>query len=220
MKDIETTTVKIEDKYGDCCLGDSCNYNHPVNRKPEGRVEIYEENEDGTKNLVQKSNLVVYPGRELIVEKIINQEITGIASDKDEYLSWFGLGSGGVDIADPFDPLPPTNSDDDLTTEIPMSATDTDCADFHDGEYYKAPFDTIETETDPDNDNRLLIHKITTIITSDYANGYNLSEAGLFSSLSNVGGYLGNFTLFARVTFSTIVKTVTRRLIFIWYLYF
>jgi hypothetical protein len=220
MKDIEETIVKIEDKYGDKCLGDSCNCQNSINRKPEGLVEIYEVLEDGSKKILQKSNLVVYVGRELIVEKIINQEIVGISPDKDEYLSWFGLGDGGVDVSDPFDPLPPTNGDIDLSNEIPISATEATCADFHDGAYYKMPFDSIVTEVDPANDDKLLIHKITTTVGSSYAIGYQLSEAGLFTSLSNADGYSGNFSLFARVTFPTIVKTVTRRLIFIWYLYF
>ena len=220
MKDIKETIIKIDDNYGDKCLGDSCNCQNSINRKPEGLVEIYEILEDGSKKILQKSNLVVYTGRELLVEKIINQEIAGITSDKDEYLSWFGLGSGGVDVSDPFNPLPPTNNDTDLISEIPFSASEATCADFHDGAYYKMPFDSIVTEVDPLNDDKLLIHKITVTVGSSYAVDYQISEAGLFTSLSNAGGYNGNFSLFARVTFPTIVKTITRRLIFIWYLYF
>ena len=219
MKDKKNIVIQIEDHYGDNCVGDSCNYKESNVRKPEGEVQIYEVLDDGLKKLVQKSNLVVYVGRELLTEKLIDENIAGVTPDKDEYLCWFGLGSGGVDVSDPFTPIPPTNTDTDLTTEIPISATDTTCGDFHDGAYYKHPFDSIITEVDPANDNKLLIHKITTTIGSADAVGYNLSEAGLFTALSEAPGYSGQFSLFARVTFPTIVKTVTRRLIFIWYLY-
>ena len=220
MKEKKDFVIQIEDKYGECCLGDSCNCKDTQIRKPENRVEIYEVLESGLKKLVQKSNLVVYTGRELLVEKIINEEITGISSDKDEFLCWFGLGSGGVDVEDPLEPLRHTNSDTDLASEVPFNSIDTTCGDYHDGSYYKHPFDSIVTEVDPANDNKLLIHKITTTIGSSDAIDYQISEAGLFTALSGDGGYSGNFTLFARVTFPTIVKTITRRLIFIWYVYF
>ena len=66
--------------------------------------------------------------------------------------------------------------------------------------------------------------RFTTTIGIDDANDERLSEAGLFTSESNAGGWGGvgdskTFTLFARVTFPTIIKDATRRLIFVWYLY-
>ena len=61
--------------------------------------------------------------------------------------------------------------------------------------------------------------KITTTIGIDDANGEQLSEAGLFSAASRVGAYSGQFSLFARVTFPSLVKSSDRRLIFVWYLY-
>ena len=64
-----------------------------------------------------------------------------------------------------------------------------------------------------------LVLKITTTAGIDDANDERLSEAGLFTAESNAGGYSGTFTLFARVTFPTIIKDSTRRLIFVWYLY-
>jgi hypothetical protein len=60
---------------------------------------------------------------------------------------------------------------------------------------------------------------LTTLSATD-ANGFNLNEAGLFTSTSTVGGFGGPFNLYARVTFPTIMKTSARQLLFIWYVYF
>ena len=219
MKKTKDLIVEVEDKYGEHCLGDSCLHNKPESRRPQGHVEVYEVLENGEKKLVEKSNLVVYQGRELVAEKLAGVNHTSITPDKDEFISWFGLGSGGVTVADPFTPVSPTNSDSDLATEIPISATDTTCGDYHDGAYYKHPLDSLEFEQDTYNDDRWLILKATITIGSEDANGYQVSEAGLFTSADSSGGYSGDFNLFARVTFATIIKDSTRRLIFIWYIY-
>lgn len=219
-KKIEDILIQIEEKYGDQCLSDSQGKSSGGVRRPQGRVEIYEIDNEGVKQLIRKSNLVVYDGRELITQKIFDLENTHVDTDKDEFLYWFGLGSGGVNPADPFDPVPPVNSDTDLYEEIPISATDTTCADFHDGAYYKHPFDSVVFEQDSDNDGKYLIAKVITTIDTDDANDEEVSEAGLFSNLSNAGGALVPFHLFARVTFPTILKTNVRRLTFVWYLYF
>ena len=81
------------------------------------------------------------------------------------------------------------------------------------------PFDQIEFERDPLNDDKWLILKVTVTIGVDDANGSQISEAGLFTAESSAGGWAGDFFLFARVTFSSIVKTSDRRLVFVWYLY-
>jgi hypothetical protein len=90
--------------------------------------------------------------------------------------------------------------------------------------YYKKIFDQdvtnqVEFQQDVLNDNSWLIIKITTTIGVNDANGQQLSEAGLFSAASSSGGYAGQFSLFARVTYPSLIKTSERRLIFVWYLY-
>ena len=88
------------------------------------------------------------------------------------------------------------------------------------GSYVKA-FDTngVVFQQDVLNDSKYLVVQITTTIGPNDANGYTLNEAGLFSAESSNGGYSGHFTLFARVTFPSLIKTTDRRLIFVWYLY-
>jgi len=229
---VKTTEIVCREYYGDNCLIDSMqDPTDKVVRRPKGIVEIYEVGKDGKKKLVRKSNLVVYRGREMLTQRLVDVDNTdGTYSyprpTKDEFLSWFGLGDGGVTPADPFDPIPPTLTDEDLSARIMINATDASSADYHivsagyaDEGYYKHPFDNIIFERDLLNDSKWLVVKITTTIGTDDANGFQLSEAGLFSSESKAGGYSGQFSLFARVTFPSMVKTTDRRLIFVWYLY-
>lgn len=193
-----------------------------TNRKkitPSGFVEVYEVDNDKKKNLVAKSNLVVYLGREWLATRIFDFANGSIAPQPDEAIYWFGLGSGGALPADPFDPVPPTNLDTDLDTEVGINATDATCADFHDGFYFKHPIDLVRFEQDVENSDKYLIVRSEITIGNDDAVGANLSEAGLFTSNSAAGGSSGPFHLYARVTFPTITKTVTRQLLFVWYIY-
>jgi hypothetical protein len=239
MKKVRDTEINITERYGDNCLVDQINNNKSCSRRPQGEVHIYEENDNGKKQLVHKSNLVVYLGREMLAQRLVNTDNPLVTPTKDEWLQWFGLGEGGVRPADPLDPTPPINSDEDLYSPIMISdTTSTLYADPHTAgtfrpsdnyEYpqtgfYKKIFDQepanqIEFQTDQLNSDRYLIIKITTTIGANDANGQQLSEAGLFSAESATGGYSGQFSLFARVTFPSLIKSAERRLIFVWYLY-
>ena len=221
--------VKIEaiDHYGDECLVDNVFKGPKHDRKPKGEVRIFEVTQDGKQKLVHKSNLVLYLGREMLAQRLVDTSNGSVTPTKDEFISWFGLGDGGVRPADPLIPVPPTSSDSDLSSPVMINdSTSTLYGDFHtiggsytkEG-YYKKLFDSIEFETDALNDDRYLILKITTTIGTNDANGEQISEAGLFSAESRSGGYSGQFSLFARVTYPALIKTSERRLIFVWYLY-
>lgn len=213
--------VRVEDKYGDSCLVDSVNKRiDSTDRKPQGHVEIYEITKDGKKQLIQKSNLVLYVGRLLITQRILDLTNASESIDKDGFVCWLGLGRGGTNPSDPLDPVSPTMSDTDLNTEVPISPTDSTCADFHDGAFYKHPFDDVTYQQDVNNDNTPLIAQITTTIGITDAENQQVSEAGLFSATSRAGGHSGVFSLFSRVTFPTILKTTANQLVFVWYLYF
>jgi hypothetical protein len=229
-KDTKTTEVEIHDHYGDECLGDSINRDMRSERRPIGEVHVFEIDDKGKRQLVRKNNLVVYNGREALAQMLIgknNDESLNAPNTKDHFLSWFGLGDGGVLPADPLDPVPPTLINTGLNSEVMISATDSSNADYHllsesgysKTGYYKHPFDQIEFERDPLNDDKWLVIKVTVTIGVDDANSEQISEAGLFTAISDSAGLSGNFYLFARVTFSSIVKTSDRRLVFVWYLY-
>lgn len=217
---METTKFIIEDKYGDNCLsaeiGDSALGD---SRKPEGFVEIYEVDENNNEQLVGKSNLVVYVGRELIAQKIVKINNPAIDTDFNEGLFWFGVGSGGVNEGDPFNPSPPVSIDNGLYVDLPISDADPTCADPREGWFYKKPIESVEFEQDPYNDNSWLIIKTVSRVSVSDALGAYISEAGLFTALENTPGYTGDFHLFSRVTFPTITKSETRQLLFIWYIY-
>ena len=236
MEKVKETEIRITEVYGDNCFVDKFQQGDSGKRRPEGMVEIWEEDENGNKRLVRKNNLVIYLGRETLAQMLVRQtnvdalDNPRLPSNRNHFLSWFGLGDGGVLPADPFDPVPPANENTDLQSRIMVNPSDSSAADYHVVSsgypklgYYKLPFDTIVFERDTLNDNKWLVLKITTTIGIDDANDERLSEAGLFTAESNSGGYTpvspAAFALFARVTFPTIIKDATRRLIFVWYLY-
>ncbi len=228
-KKISTTRIESRDFYGDNCLEDQVGFNEvKAERKPQGHVHIYEEVDGSKRKLIHKSNLVVYIGREMLAQRAMNVANVSVSSDKDDFISWFGAGDGGVRPADPLDPVPPINSDEELSARIMIRSTpsantyaDLNSAggSYPETGYYKKAFDSVEYENDNLNDDAYLIAKITTTIDATDANGKQLSEAGLFSSDSFTVAAT-NFTLFARVTFPSLIKTSERRLIFVWYLYF
>jgi len=220
-KNPETIVVNIDDNYGDSCIQDSVNSISASKRKPEGFVEIFSVDKDGNKKLVGKSNLVLFCGREWIASRICNLENTdpSVTAMPDEFISWLGLGNGGAPVGDPLNPNTPADDIDNLSIEIPIHVSDNNCADFRGGSYYKHPLDSIEFKQDDLLDDRWLILKVTTTISVDHANGYNLNEAGLFTSNTDDGGHTGPFNIFSIVTFPTIVKDDSRQLVFYWYLY-
>lgn len=222
-KKTETIEIVARDIYGDKCLNDQVSSGfRDQGAKPEGFVEIYEVDDDGNKKLVGKHNLVLYIGREWLAQRFVNANNPNVSSTKDQFLSWFGLGDGGVIPGDPLNPAPPTLLDTGLSNEIMISATDSSAADYRVTPVagnYKIPFDTISFEQDALNDDKWLVIKVTTTVAAGYANGYQLSEAGLFVSESTIGGFAGPFSIFSKVTFPSIVKTTDRRLIFSWYLF-
>lgn len=224
----KTTEYVIKDFYGDKCLGDAAqNGARDKAVKPEGYVEIYEVDETGERKLVGKNNLVLYNGREWIAQKLVQLDNPNVSeSTYNMWINWFGLGDGGVLPADPIDPIPPVLTDTELYSLIMINASDASSADYHvidanhpEEGYYKHPFDSVEFEQDALNDDKWLVLRITVNIGVDDANGKQLSEAGLYTAASDAGGYSGDFALFARVTFPSIIKTSDRRLIFRWYLY-
>jgi hypothetical protein len=230
-KKVETVKVEARDFYGDNCLVDQVNKNTSKERRPQGEVHIFEVKEDGKKKLIHKSNLVVYLGREMLAQRLVNWDNSSATPTKDEFVSWFGVGDGGVLPADPLDPTPPIMTDTDLYSNVMLSDTTSSYGDYHIGGvdpdypltgYYKKTFDTpggITFEQDALNDAKYLVIRLQTTIGVNDANGSQLSEAGLFSAEARTAGYSGQFSLFARVTFPTLIKSEERRLIFEWYLY-
>ena len=82
--------IRITESYGDNCLVDQVNTGKSTSRRPQGEVHIYEVNENGRKKLVHKSNLVLYLGREMLAQRLVNVNNTNVTPTKDEWIQWFG----------------------------------------------------------------------------------------------------------------------------------
>ena len=215
--------IEATDFYGDCLNDSAGNKSLNEKRGPKGYVEIFEMDENKQKKLLGKENLVVYCGREWLIERAFNAKNENITHDETEYICWFGVGDSGCPIGDPLVPTSPTNLDTDLSNPVMINDSDAACSDHRvspDIGYYKHPFDSLTFEQDPENGNCWLIIRVSTTLGMDDANGFNLSEAGLYTASSDQGGYIGPFNLYARITFPTIVKDSTRELLFVWYVYF
>ena len=204
-----------------------------ASKRPRGFVEIFEKTNSGLDKidevecdfpLHEGPNLIVYTGRTWLMQRAFNQELTP-NSAHNNYISWFGLGIGGATPGDVLNPIVPDVNDSNLGQIIVINDSDPNCTDA--GRMH--PFDSIVYERDTANENKYLISKVTTTIGQDDANGdgapndwYDLSEAGLYISNSNVAGsFVGSSQeLFAKVTFSTIRKHNLREIVFIWSIYF
>ena len=57
MENVKTTEIHITEQYGDNCFKDSVQKGAPVDRRPKGKVEIYEQGEDGKQRLVRYLSL-------------------------------------------------------------------------------------------------------------------------------------------------------------------
>lgn len=222
--------VVIEDRIS---FGDALNSEAIRNKESliKGHVQIYEIVNGEKKLTFEKDNLVVYLGREYVASRIFNRENTNLIPPNDptidEFICWFGLGSGGTvsgdPSIDPFDPAPPSSTNTDLVTSIMINLTDNvNCGDLrstpYDG-YYKHKLSDVIFEADVNNASRYLIAQIQFEVGVNDADGSLINEAGLFTASDETGGSVGPFHLFARITFPSIYKSVDRILFFIWYLY-
>lgn len=185
-----------------------------------GFVEIYENTEDGQK-LISKQNLMVYAGREVILQRVLNMDRDAANNpEKDLFISWLSVGNGGATAADPLTPLVPTLADTGLggdgSTELVIDNLNASYADSG----KKKPFDMVEFLADNANNDRYLIAKITTTLVRTECNTNNINEAGLWFSDSSIGSNVTKFRLCSRVCFSTVEKNPNRELVMIWYLFF
>ena len=134
-KKVKTIEVEAKDFYGEECLQDNLNAsgNRSDKSNPSGYVKIYEVDDKGNKKLLGKHNLVLYQGREWLAQRMLYTENENVASTRHEFLTWFGLGDGGVIPGDPFNPAPPVLTDNELNSKIMITAIDSSAADYNMG---------------------------------------------------------------------------------------
>jgi hypothetical protein len=166
-----------------------------------------------------RHNLVVNGGREFTLRKLFNIPYAGETASQlcSRKVAFFGIGSGGTPVADPFMPIAPTPADSKLNNEVAFRSatttaplTDTELGLYNDQRsdgtggflYYKKAFTDMElvlnTNTDED-----YVH-LTLDISDLDARGALISELGLFTAMNNsTTNTWSNYQLFTRITFQT-----------------
>jgi hypothetical protein len=187
-----------------------------------GFVEIYKKSSPDEKYLLHaKSNLIVFSGREWVLQKLFDiQNNDASTSTPPTYgIKWISFGDGGAPTTDPLNPTPPLNTDVALCNEIIIANDDTQYADGG----KKKKLTQKQFIQDNANDNRYLIMQLNSTLSEIEANNSSINEAGLW--ISNSGNAAADpdpateFYLFAHVTFPSIVKDPSLTLQILWYIY-
>jgi len=80
-----------------------------------GRVQIHTRDIEGTDKklyLVEDTgNLIVYRGRNWLMQRAFEQDMSGRAGWKDKWINWFGIGTGGAVSGQPLVPASPDLGD-------------------------------------------------------------------------------------------------------------
>lgn len=198
----------------------------------------------------ETSNLIVYRGRNWLLQRAFDQDMSNRPNWNDGFISWVALGTGGSLAGQPLTPTAPALANYELDTygtiNTGLNYVTIGGRDYHkfdagypqfisDPEIENMDLDQSDTAVDPIDGqtyscDKFLIGCVKITLGAEEANGgtdpedyQDINEAGLFISPSTSLSY--GFTpedmqLFARVCFSTIRKTQNRELVFNWYLYF
>lgn len=74
----------------------------PRNNALRGVVTISERDKrTGSINQIEKKNLIVYQGREWLLQRAFSSELLGYNDNRHKFLKWFGVGTGGGEIGNP-----------------------------------------------------------------------------------------------------------------------
>lgn len=197
----------------------------------------------------QNSNLIVYRGRDWLLQRAYNAGFGTGARDAEEWeamwINWLAVGTGGSVGGNPLTPTSPALPDYVLNTHGSVDAGSNYITvggkEYHtfDSGFPKFLHDTDVTETvygpsftdyngvtNPSDS--VLIGLVKVTLSSEECNGgtedtdyQDISEAGLFvSSSASVGSPPTQLELFARVCFSTVRKNNEREIILSWFTYF
>lgn len=196
---------------------------------PKGRVTIHARDIEGSTNklwLVEdKSNLVVYRGRNWLAQRAFNKDMNATrAGWKNNYISWFSLGTGGAVVGNPLTPSSPALANYELSQHIPVGSgsryVTVGGRDYHqfddgypvfvyDNEIPSTEYENIPsgcTHVNPEDSlsykcDGFLLGKIRVTVAADEYNGgtedtdyKDVNEAGLFVSPSNLRSYSFNST--------------------------
>ena len=207
--------IRIQDHYDR--LKDSVFYGRDSG-SIKGVVSIYEQNKkENVKRLLNRgNNLIVYGGREVLVERLLNADRDSSNPHKDLFIAWVGVGNGAATVDDPFNPTLASLDNTDLANPLIVNPSKPEYADGG----KKIPVQSVSFKQDPLFDNRWLIGVVQATIAPDDIPNTMINEVGLYLSNSSVPAEASVFVLFARYTFPSILKTDTFEVVIEWSLFF
>lgn len=183
--------------------------------QPKGRVRIFSRDvrkkENKPKLEVDSNNLIVYRGRNWLMQRAFNKDLTNRTGWKDRFISWLAIGTGGS-LASPLEPTAPELHNYQLGSHGTINAGDNYVI-AGTKEYRKFDAEYPKLLSDPDVDNSLLptgciandpydgvdykcdkflIGLVKVTLLSEEGNGgtgvgdyQDISEAGLYTCRSN-----------------------------------
>jgi len=221
---MDNKKVFLNDKYGHEIIDDT---RIGLGNTIKGKVQIYDKIDNELVKIDDEPNLVLYIGREWLAQRAANETCSGFHNDlKNGYLNWFGIGTNGASPGDILTPLRPTIDQETLLSPIVLNASESSYLNLTQGgnDYQLKEIGNKSFVKDIVNDNRYLIFQAQTTIISTDANGpsgstyYDINEAGLY--IGDETGTPDTISIFARCTFSTIRKDISREIVFVWNIYF
>lgn len=165
-----------------------------------GYVQVFEEG----KLIYEGHNLVVLSGRQ-----VLQHRLTNVGTYKDYYLSYFSMGDGGADPANPLLPIAPQETDTDLAHTLVFDSSNPN---YKDGGK-KKPITSITHQSQTQT---IVELDIATTDNGGQQNPFYINELGLFAA--NATGT--SFRMVARITFPSIVKDPQRSQKIYWWLFF
>ena len=89
--------------------------------KLHGEVSIFEKRKSGNLKLIEKPNMIVFSGREWLVERAFGDVITDYSAEKSSYaINCFGIGVGGGEPGNPLQAGATIPNDTDLSQPVRM----------------------------------------------------------------------------------------------------
>jgi len=173
---------------------------HTENFTPKGVVGIYDKLPNGNLKLIERKNLIVYQGRNWLMQRAFGPELQGRSELSERYIKWFGVGTGGGEEGNPLQAGLTRAWDKDLIAPLAINAagvlpnyTSRTIGGVESPGYFKS-FSSVVRKDDPANMYEIngvtyypaLIAEIRIEIASEDANGTDgsgyadINEAGLF----------------------------------------
>lgn len=89
-------------------------------RELKGEVSIFEKDKAGNTKLLEKSNMIVFSGREWLLERAFGDSLIDYGSNTraNYIIRWFGIGTGGGEAGNPLQAGATLGSDPDLYQQI------------------------------------------------------------------------------------------------------